>query len=309
MKTCVWDLGHSNIRPQCFYCRCTEYIADINIYGVRECGNQTQLDRGGSPHNWVCRVIGRYDCTLCGKREKALVDSNCIAFRSLWPTKASSGGLSAPGPYAHTPPSQTNNCDWVADSAKNRYLCKHCADSITFTAAARMSALPKNPCPALVAPAVSYAGVVQNALLTPPSASAQPPARCSLRLTGKNRQRTNQWGVTVHEDEHECTVCLTTGWASGVFTIPPCKGPAASGRPVPPTGLSGSAKSLLEFAAPVSWPTPKAKPKTYPLCKTCQRELSPTLDAYYGTDPILKDRCVDCREGKFGRLVALGVKT
>lgn len=42
-------------------------------------------------------------------------------------------------------------------------------------------------------------------------------------------------------------------------------------------------------------PTPAAAPKTYEKCAECSREMSPTLDKYWGKEPWMESLCVDCR--------------
>jgi hypothetical protein len=49
------------------------------------------------------------------------------------------------------------------------------------------------------------------------------------------------------------------------------------------------------FFEPADAPMKSSSTKALPRCVNCARELTPTLDAYYGTDPEAAKRCAPCR--------------
>jgi hypothetical protein len=78
------------------------------------------------------------------------------------------------------------------------------------------------------------------------------------------------------------------------------------------TGITPNAYALWNSSAPPTPPpfpdpadwsdldadeegTEPGRRRFYELCVDCEREMSPTLDAYYGRNPMLRDRCIDCR--------------
>lgn len=100
--------------------------------------------------------------------------------------------------------------------------------------------------------------------------------------------------------------CTNCGLSASSPTGGVCPGapqpPAATPTPtvpisIPPFArLSRRFKQTTALAYDEDEPTPPPPPKVYKKCLgPCGRELSPTLDAYYGDNPRLADFCVDCR--------------
>lgn len=79
--------------------------------------------------------------------------------------------------------------------------------------------------------------------------------------------------------------------ANGVVP-PPCPGPMQAA-----TGTATNATRPFSFAdESATYPPELGETTATPTCLTCERELCPELDTYWGKDPFAAKQCAPCRD-------------
>lgn len=310
MKACVWRQKIGANTATCFYCAHTDYMASL-ASAPRVCTSGVgNIDRGSAPHNYVFVEGTRtYDCLGCGLSRP---ENDGMTFTAPCPSFNKTNA---------TTPKEMDVIDgWYYDGLdpttpviRHRWFCNECVvagrgSKVVHTSSPNPPATP--PC-------------------HQPTAANQPASvastKCDLRWQKDDASSKKSY--------FECVDCGGGYWLASSDPTPKCPGyakkqtlgsypsqpptptPGAIQFHPPPTmtgltirGLSHSAayadevsvdQKLRSVFAPD--PEPKRAKKTYPICVGCSRELSPTLDAYYGTDPAAKNQCVDCRTRKTNR--------
>lgn len=214
----------------------------------------------------------RFECPACGTSYSAVT----IGAAPSWPRTAAAGlnGLnSAVTGAAQAPVPGTNVCQqcvvrpWTVTAPTGVNVCAGCYWALTGTHP------PQTAAPAATPPA---------AVVPPPVAPGLCPG-CGLHSSHASWCPANP----------SSTVAQTNQLFKRAF--------AATLPGVAPAPVAPPRRSLHSYVYDSDAddpPAPLARPKIYPCCTRCRREMSPELDAYYGRDPYEAAMCDPCRRGR-----------